>query len=237
MKALLFLTLFTFALAAEQLKVVTFPIPVMVENDSQGVFIELVKTAAADAGLDVSITVLPPEEAIGGFVEKKHDMLFPGLDVQFHGKQVRILRSRELIYKKRDFAFVKKGNALTPTIASMTGTKKIGLTSGYPYAIGIIYNKELVLSFADSDEANVQRLLSGEIDVFVVEEKSGLGAIKAADALELVDYDPNTPITSQNVFFTFHLTPEMQKIEEKFSASLAKMKADGRFGAIMDKAN
>lgn len=218
---------------SQVLKVVTFPIPVMVESADKGVFIELVKSVAKKAGLKVEITVLPTKRAIGSFLSGEPDMLFPALDIQFHG-QTQPTKSSEIIYVKQDFGFVKKGNNAPLTISDLKG-KKIGITAGYPYSEKIVFDKSLTLEEAESDEVNVKKLVNGRIDVFIVEEKSGLGAINKT-APEKTSYTKESPLSKQDVYFAFQKNSNGKKFETKFSTALKEMKKDGSFGAIMSKA-
>ncbi len=223
----------TIGFAQETLKVVTFQIPVMVESKSEGVFIELVNATAEKAGIKVEIEVLPPPRAIGGFMSKSFDMLFPALDIQFHGKE-KPLASKEIIYVKQDFAFTKKGNNVIKNISELEG-KSVGITAGYPYSEEILFNKNLKIQEAPSDDQNVKKLINNRIDVFIVEEKSGLGAFAKENTQEF-EYASEFPISKQDVYFAFQKNTKGTKLEEKFSKALLELKNNGVFGNIMSKA-
>ena len=220
--------------ACQEVKSCGFFIPVMIENPQKGVFVELVKKTAEVAGLTISIDVLPTKRAIDTFLSGQYDLMFPGLNMQYHGQMERVKPSEELIYVKTDFAFVKKGNPMITSLDQLTG-KKIGLTDGYPYSETIIFNNALKFEMALNDVINIKKLTSGRIDVFICEEKSGIGAIKQAET-DQVDYDPKSPISKQDVYFAFQNTDKGKELEKKFSAALKKLKEDGTFAAIMAKA-
>ena len=165
-----------FALFSAPMKAGSFKIPVMVKNNKKGVFVELVKTTAKKAGIQVDVSVMPPKRAIQSFLAGKLDMLFPGLDIQFGKQKNKVLPSRELIYTKIDFAFTRNDKKKINSISGLKG-KRVGLTSGYPYAATIIQNKNIMIDWAKSDVSNVKKLAKGRIDVFIVEEKT-VGSIK-----------------------------------------------------------
>ena len=233
-KTIIFFLAITVLLGAEEvLKIATFQIPIMVESKDKGVFIDLVTTAAKKAGFSVNIEVLPTPRAIGAFVQKEYDMLFPALDIQFHDQE-KPLASKELIYVKRDFAFSKTGTTICRNIKDLEG-KIVGITAAYPYAEEILFNKKLTLEKAPTDEINVKKLLSGRIDVFLVEEKSGLGAF-AKEKVTQFDYDKNAPLSQQNVYFAFQKNQKGTALEQKFSSALSELKENGTFANIMKKA-
>jgi len=218
--------------AQEVLKIATFPIPVMVESSDKGVFINLVKKVAEKAGINIEIDVFPTPRAIASFMRKDYDMLFPALDIQFHGKELPHISS-EKIYIKQDFGFVKKGNDIIRKIDDLIG-KNIGITVAYPYSEDILFNKSLVLQKAPNDGVNVKKLINDRIDVFIVEEKSGLGAFANANVSDF-SYDPTAPLSKQNVYFAFQKTERGRKLEKIFSKALSELKNDGTFGEIMKR--
>lgn len=227
-------SLSTIVSAADTLTIGTFPIPLMVENENKGVFVELVKTIAKKSGIEVKIQVAPPKRTMGKFFEKKVDMVFPALDVNFPaGKKVE--KCPEIIYVKRDFAFTKKGSPMLKTVAELE-EKKVGITRGYPYAAALTNNNLVKLEPANKDEQNAQKLAAGRIDAFVVEEKSGLKAFEMTKTKDKIQYDPKVPLSEQDVFFAFQATPNGKKYAALFAETLKAMKADGSFGKIMSKA-
>ena len=219
--------------AADKIKVGTFPIPLMVDDSKKGIFIELANEIAKRAGLEFEITVLPPQRTHEEFQDGKLDVIFPALDVNFPPDK-KPLKSKEIIYIKRDFAFTKKGTPLLKSIADLEG-KTVGLTLGYPYVKELTENKKIKFDVGPTDETNAQKLAAGRFAAFVVEEKSGLQAFKKASVADQIQYDPQSPLSKQEVYFALHKGAEA--IEGKISKALAEMKTDGTFGKIMSKAN
>ncbi len=112
--------------------VTTYPIPVHVESESKGLFIDLTRAVASAAEADIRISVLPPPRALQGFSNGSQKVLFPALDVLFPADST-IVRSRETIDCKEDFVFTRKGSPKLVTLDDLKG-KRVGITRGYPYA-------------------------------------------------------------------------------------------------------
>lgn len=216
---------------ADTIKVISFPIPLMVESESEGVFIDLVKEIDNRIDYDVEISVYPTKRTVSMFHEGAVDGFFPALDVVL-GKPVSKSAN---IYIKEDFGFVKNGNTPPTSVDGLKG-KSVGLTAGYPYVKEISDLQEAKIGFAQTDEKNVQKLVAGRIEVFVVEEKSGLKAIQNAGAQDAITYNKESPLSQQDVYFAFQNTPEGKKQAAAFSTALEAMKADGTFKKIMSQA-
>ncbi len=232
--ALLFIILSSPSHAAEKVVFGTFPIPLMVIDQNNGVFVELTKAIAKRAGLDIKIVVTPPKRTISNFLEGKNDAIFPGLDVTFP-PNTRYARSKESIFVKVDFVFTKKGAPMLTSIKDLEG-KKVGITAGYPYVRELLENKKIMLDTAGRDEYNVNKLVRGRFAAFVVEEKAGLTAFRTTGFENDFQYDPKSPISKQDVFFAFQNSEKGQQFADIISKALSSMKKDGTFGRIMQKA-
>jgi polar amino acid transport system substrate-binding protein len=219
---------------AETIRIGTFPIPLMVIDKDNGVFIELTKTIAERAGLQVEITVIPPKRAINDFSEKQMDVLFPALDVNFSPEKMP-LKSSELIYVKKDFVFTPKGSALLATLKDLEG-KTVGITLGYPYVRELTENPLIRIESAQSDELSAKMLEAGRTQAFVVEEKSGLKAFENTGLKDKIQYDPSRPLSQQDVYYAFQKDEKGENLDRIFSKTLAEMKQDGTFAKIMQKA-
>ncbi len=215
---------------AKTVKIATFQIPLMVESKDKGVFIDLVKEVAKRTGDSIEIVVMPPKRTVGAFHGGKVDGFFPCLDVLLQKEAAK----SEPIYVKQDFAFTRSDSPLITSIAGLEG-KKVGITIGYPYAKAVMTNPKIKLEAAASDVLNMKKLSKGRIDVFVVEEKTGLKALKESGAGN-IHYPQGKPLSKQDVYFAFQPTPEGKALAQRFSKALADMKKDGSFAAIMSKA-
>jgi len=211
----------------------TFPIPMMIIDEDNGVFVELAKEVTKRAGLNLKLSINPPIRSLKYFGEGKADGFFPALDVNF--SEGEKLQKSENIYIKRDFAFSQKGMPLLKTIGDLEA-KKVGITRGYPYARELMVNKKIKFQTVDSDEINAKKAGHGRLDAFVVEEKTGIQAFKNVGLLDKIQYDPQTPLSVQEVYFAFSDDAKGKMLAEKISEALKAMKADGTLGKIMSKA-
>ncbi len=220
---------------AEKIKFGSFPIPLMVVDEEKGVFVELTKTISERAGIEIEIIVIPPKRIISYFLKNQVDVLFPALDVNFPtGKEP--IKSEELIYTKTDFIFTKKGNPLITDLMELEG-KRVGITLGYPYVRELIDNNLITIEQANSDGINMKKLMKGRINAFVVEEQSGLNSLKNTGLKDEIQYNPNAPISRQDVYYAFQNNEKGKKLSQKISKVLGEMKKDGTFMKIMQKAS
>ena len=227
---MLSLTLLAGGAWAKTVKIGTYQIPLMVESKDKGVFIELLKEVAKRSGDSIEIVVMPPKRTVGAFHGGKLDGFFPCLDVLLQKEAAKSAP----IYVKQDFAFTRSDSPLITSMAGLEG-KKVGITVGYPYAKALMTNPKIKLEAAASDVLNMKKLSRGRIDAFVVEEKTGLKALKESGA-QNIHYPQGKPLSKQEVYFAFQPTPEGKALARRFSKALADMKKDGSFAAIMSKA-
>lgn len=229
----LILLVFSINLGASKVIFGSFPIPLMVVDNNNGVFVELTKAIAKEAGFELEISIKPTKRIGGEFMEGKIDSIFPALDVMF--PPGKTLKSSENIYVKQDFVFTKKGLPILKTIKDLAG-KNVGITRGYPYAKELMDNKNIKFHVVSKDEMNTKKLIAGRIDAFVVEEKSGLKAFANAKLDGKFQYDKAVPLSKQDVYYAFQKNEKGKKLEATFSAALKKIKENGTFGKIMSKA-
>ncbi len=216
-------------IAGSPVKMGTFPIPLMVENKDKGVFVELTQEVARRAAIPIDIRVFPPQRTINSFSQKKVAGIFPALDVTNPGP----VSKSTPIYIKVDYIFYKKGNRRV-SIQDLEG-RRVGLTRGYPYVKELTGNPKIRIELANDDETNMKKLAAGRIDAFVVEEKTGLAAIKKSGVTG-IEYDPAHKLSEQQVYYAFQPTAEGKQTAEKFSQALKSMQKDGTFSQIMAKA-
>lgn len=210
--------------------IVTFPIPMHVESETKGLFIELTREIAKVTDTEITIKVMPPPRAAHDYAEGKFAGMFPALDVNFSPGQ-HITRTAESLDCKEDFVFTRKGAPFLKSIGDLAG-KRVGITRGYPYARDVTDNKSYTVEAALSDEANIRKLIAGHLDAFVLDEKTGLQAFEKLGLTAQMQYDPKLPVSRQDVYYAFQNTAEGQQLATRFSQGLAKLKADGRYQKI-----
>lgn len=216
--------------AGATLEFATFLIPMHVESDSKGLFIDLVHEMARRTGTTVHINVLPPSRAIDGFVHGNYDALFPAFDLNFASGHPAA-RTKESIDCKEDFVFTRKGAPFLKTLKDLEG-KRVGITRGYPYAPEIMVHPGLKFESAKSDEVNIEKLIAGRVNAFILDEKTGIKAFEAKGLLPVMQYDANQSVSRLDVYVAFHAQPAGQALADRFSQALAAMKSDGTYQRI-----
>ncbi len=216
-----------------KIRIGTFPIPLMVVDSENGVFIDLTNEILKRAKLDAEIVVLPPKRTMLYFNTKDVDVVFPALDV-FFATGIEYTKPSEIFYVKEDFVFTRKGDDLLRIIPELED-KYVGITRGYAYAPELLGNPFVKIELVNTDEQNAQKLIAGRVDAFVVEEFSGLKAFKDLGLEDKVQYDPTTPLSRQDVFFAFQGTDDGKALSDRFSEALRAMKNDGTFDQIMSQ--
>jgi polar amino acid transport system substrate-binding protein len=213
---------------AAQYKIAGYPIPLMIVDKDNGLFVELVKEMIKRSGADAEIVVFPAPRTVENFAKGEIDGFFPALDVLIEKDKAA---TDEVIYIKEDYAFTRKGEAEIKSIKDLEG-KKVGITAGYPYVNEIMKNPAIKAEIGPDDVSNMQKLSKGRIDVFVVEEKTGLKALEQS-AVDNVTYPAGSPLSQQKVYVAFQPTDAGKDLAAKFSAALTEMKKDGTFEKIM----
>ena len=207
--------------ASAQIVVAGFPIPGHIESPSKGHFVELTLAIAKEAQLDLDIQISPPPRAIEGFMQGKSKVLFPALDV-FFGPEQRFVRTKGSFNCKEDFVFTKKGSPALHTLDELKG-KQVGLTQGYPYVKAVTEHQGVGYQTALTDEANVEKLMKGRLDAFVVEKSSGTRAFQKVGAFAQMQVDYKRPVSRQDVYWAFQDTDEGRTLARKFDAALSKL--------------
>lgn len=212
----------------------TFLIPLMVESETEGVFIELTQELAKRANIAIKINILPAKRSISDFAQGRADALFPAL-ANFFPSPASFNRSEEIIYVKRDFAFSLKDQNQLFSIQQLEG-RKVSITRGYIYASHLIENKNIQFFTANSDEFAARMLQAGRVDTFIAEEKSGLQALQNIGLISEVQYAKDQPISELDVFYATLAGTQGKALAQRLSQQLKLMKQDGTFERIMAKA-
>lgn len=215
--------------AAKPITLATFSIPLMVESPDKGLFITLTKEILKRNKRDARILVLPTGRTLLAFSNQKVDGFFPALDVYTPSMSAKTIP----FYEKVDFVFYKKDRPLK-TLKDLEG-KKVGLTFRYPYSRDLTGNKKVKFEYAPDDVTNMKKLAEGQIDAFVVEERSGLKALELSRQRE-IEFDRKQPLSVQLVYYAFQNTDEGRKLAESFSKTLEIMKKDGSLHRVLTEA-
>lgn len=206
----------------------TFPIPLMVESRERGLFISLTRALEQQLGEAIEIRFYPPQRTLNAFAAGQLDGLFPALKSTM---SVPYQASAPL-FIKRDYAFRLNSASPVRSLRDLQGLK-VALTAGYPYSETLTQQPGIRFEYANSDQQNVQKLLAGRVDVFVVEQYSGETAFEQLNARSQVRYDPSFSLGEQPVFYAFPDNAEGLRLAQRFSAALQRLRQSGRFDKIM----
>jgi polar amino acid transport system substrate-binding protein len=223
-----FILLFSQSISANEktIKIGAFLIPQMIHSDKEGVFIDLVKEVAKRSNIKIKILIYPPIRALKSYLDGKIHGYFPALDVRLPKPSNKTSN----FYAKRDFIFFHKDKPKRG-LADLEG-QRVGLTFGYAYPKSLSSNKNIEKFFVSSDDQNVKKLELKRIDAFVVEEMSGLSAIKRTGVKD-VTYNPKAVLHAHDVYFAFEKTDLGAKVTKKFTQVIESMKKDGTLKNIL----
>jgi polar amino acid transport system substrate-binding protein len=201
----------------EKVIFVTHPIPLMVESETKGVFIDIIRKFFEKTDVEVEIMLLPRNRAFDYFRTKKALILFPGVGPEPLGDAY--LKTVNF-YEKRDYLFYRKGDHYS-SMHSLKG-KTVGITNGYPYAKEILETEGVHFEAAPSDEMNFTKLGKKRIDAFIVEEFSGLAALKTS-GVEGIVYDKDKPLSKLPVYIAVRDCEEGKKWHRFLNEKLKEM--------------
>ncbi len=207
-------------------------IPKLMENDGTGPFADLIHEIGRRGGLSIKIVVLPPQRQRIAFEMKQIDIIFSMSESSFSA-ETEYFRSSSF-FDKRYFVFTRKGSPCIKSMADLTKLSgPIGLTHGYSYPQALLAEHRLAFDYAPTDEQNMIKLGLGRIAAFVVEEVSGLAALKHAKQEAAIQYDPQSPLFTEDVFFALQKKESLIPIRDAISRAIDEMKADGSLRKIL----
>jgi ABC-type amino acid transport substrate-binding protein len=207
-------------------------IPRLMENDGSGPFADLIHEIGKRSSLSIDIIVLPPQRQRTAFGTKQIDIIFPMVESSFDD-QTQYLRSSSF-FDKRYFAFTKKGAPCVKSMADLTKlTGLIGLTLGYSYPRVLLTAPGLAFDYAPTDDQNMRKVGLGRTASFVVEEVSGLAALKNTNQEAVIQYDSKSPLFTEDVFFAFQRKESLVPVRNAISRAIDEMNADGSLRRIL----
>lgn len=160
----------------------------------------------------------------------------------FHSaaREKYFLESQPVMHASTVFFHLKSKSI--PNWSSLSDLKSysIGATRGYTYTAGFwkaSKDGELHVDVANSDTANLKKLLSGRIDLFPTGKLTGWVLInnQFPNAKNRLTTLPK-PLTASDGFLLFPKSqPASKTLVAQFDKGLAAMKADGTFKKLEDK--
>jgi polar amino acid transport system substrate-binding protein len=206
------------AVLAEKITAVGFPIAGHMESPTKGHFIDITLAMAKEANLEFDIKISPASRAIETFMQGKVKMLFPALDTYYAPGQT-IVRTKGSFNCKEDFIYTKKGQPFYKTLDDVKG-KRVGLTQGFPYVKSVVDRKDINWETAQSDDANVEKLMRGRLDAFLVEKSAAASAFENVRATANMQVDFKFPVSQQDVYWAFQNNDEGRALAQNMDAAL-----------------
>jgi len=232
MTFILFLVVTVSALAAEDEKVysvVSYHIPLLVDDAEQGAFVLLLQEAAARAGIRYTLELYPAKRAMRLFEDGMAMAVMPALLPTLRNEAALTCQ----IFTKKIHGFVRGGDVVPGTVQELVG-KRIGLVRGFSYPRSILYNENIEIDYADTTDSSLKKLEKGRVDVVVVDGYTAIDAMRRMGLTEL-DYDLSATLHSQPVFMAFQPTRDGKALALRMSKALLSMKEDGMYDAIVPK--
>jgi len=204
-----------------------YHIPLLVDDEDHGAFIELFKEAARRAEIHYTMRLVPAKRAMRYFEDGDVVGILPALQSTL-ALDAALTRQ---IFSKQVHTFVRSGDPIPKTVGSLEG-KRIGLTRGFGYPRAITMNENIDVDYADTTEGSLMKLLEGRIDAVVAD---GYTALYAIEKMELsgFHYDLSAILDEQPVYMAFQPTDEGRELARKISRALAAMEADGTMTKIL----
>lgn len=214
----------------DTLTVAAAQIPHFSESTEKGIFISLIREAAARANLEIDISVMPKKRALARFLRGNANTLLPHSSA---GRKLNAYKS-DPIFAKMDLAFVRKGETVPQSIDDLAG-KTVGLTAQYSYPKHLTSRDDIqFVRQAQNDEENIRMLAAGRYDVAIIEKASGSRAVEKSEK-DNVTFSSMHPITELQVWVMFSNTECGRHLQQEVNKAFKDMKEDKSWGQIFQK--
>lgn len=214
---------------------VGFNVPRFVIDENRGEFIQLLKKIASKTGIDLKISITPPQRALLLVKQGRVDGYFPGLnELKRYLPELKTLDTNPFYFKK-DFLFSQIETSESLKESHLKG-KKICLTTGYPYDHKFVEKHKFQIESSSSDYGCLRMLAAKRVDYFMGELMSGVSALNeiSDNDRKLVKLIPNS-ISSLPVFFSFKESEKSRKVVSLFNRELEKMRASSELSQVFNE--
>ncbi|OQX27499.1 MAG: hypothetical protein BWK80_04900 [Desulfobacteraceae bacterium IS3] len=207
----------------------TFFIPKMVEDENKGIFIDLLREIEKRTEKKFTVHLWPVKRTFKYFRENKIAGFFPAAE-PFSQTEVLKPVTSDVFYMKREFVFTRERDVFG-NVKDLEG-KRVGLTFGYTYSAELLSNPNIRFDYSKDDITNMKKLAMSRTDAFIVEEFSGLTALKLS-GVKNIRYDPAAPFYERKVCFAFQQTESGIFLAKVFSDAIKEMKRDGTLKSLL----
>lgn len=221
------------AAIAAPLKLATTPWPPFTgEKNEPRIVIELVEEALQRSGITATVTVVPEAFLTGQLQEKKFD----GSPAMWRAKERETFLNYSVPLLENRLVLVgKKGSDVSAKKLTDLKGKRVGIVTGYAYGEEVAQAKETIFVKGTSEQANVEKLLRGELDFALMEELllQHLIAEQGEDVKAHMQIGTAVLITRSLHFTLRKDVPKSAEIIQKFNANLNSLLADGTYNRIL----
>ena len=194
--------------------------------------LDLVKEALARTGVKVEFDVLEFDDVINGIDQKRFD----GSAALWLSEERSAKYLFSYSYMQNQLILVgKKGSDVSATSFHDFDGVKIGIVEGYAYDAEIESNKVKMVT-GESDQQNLERLLSGEIDYMLVDDLLIQYMLKyqVNDVREFLEIS-DVPILVKSLHFAIRKDVDnAETIISNFNAEIKDRIADGSYNKILE---
>jgi polar amino acid transport system substrate-binding protein len=225
---LLFIT--NFQGSAQTLNLASDIWPPFTNSDKEkSIALEIVHQALAQSGVASKTSILKFKDVLKGLKSNSYDG-----SAAFWKTEKReeiMLFSEPYLQNQLVLVANKNTNVNNPNLKG----KKLGLIAGYAYGSELTNDKSIELVFSKSNQQNLEKLLSGEIDYFLVDNLLIQYMLKyqvnnVNKYLEI----SKQPYSKKSLHFAINKNiPNAKKIIADFNLEINKMMKDGSYNKIM----
>jgi ABC-type amino acid transport substrate-binding protein len=212
--------------AADKVTLAAVYIPLLIEKDKSGLFIDMTYEIGRRADIDFDISVVPARRSVRMFKSREVDGSFPMTpnEPDIYGPRT------DAFYIRRNYAFVRKGNRLPVEMKDLEGLSVL-VTRQYDYTKELLGNEQITIVRGSNDVANMKMLSRNRADAFIVEARSGLEAMRQAD-VDNVTYAADHPVSSMDAYYVFQPGKRGNRLATRVSTAIQSMIKDGTYKKI-----
>lgn len=215
---------------AQELKLASDIWPPFTNSEKEkSIALEIVHQALSQSNIESTTSILKFRDVIDGIESNTYDgsaALWKTAE-----REKTMLFSEPYLQNQLVLVANKNTNVENPNLQG----KKLGLIEGYAYGDEITANKKTEFVFSKNNQENLEKLLSGEIDYFLVDN------LLIQYMLEYQVNDVNKyleiaqkPYSKKSLHFAINQkVPNAEKIMADFNTQIKKMMKDGSYNDIM----
>ena len=213
----------------EPVEVVSYYIPGLVNEDKTGSLVDMLKKVDEYSGIDFQLKLMPTKRVQKAFSQGLFLGYFPELEEHRVGESCRTAN----IMQKKIIVFTRQDSPEITSVSQLEGLK-VGAVAGYSYGNEIVKNDKIKIEYVKNDDINVKKLLAGRLDVVVGDVHSTVNAVNQSEGKDRLRYDPETPISSLDVFFLFKNNKQGQQLCDDISVALERLRSEGALKTWFD---